>query len=259
MKQKLLMLLAVLLTGGMLVACGPGDDVDEIGGGGIVDEPIGAEDDAAFEDDAIGGDVAVGDDVEVTEADPAPDVDSAADVDVAQDEEVDVAEGEEIEADPAEVQLDVDEETDVEAEGAQDDAAAQADGEEVAGGAAPAETEAVVVTFSQAAEGVAVENVEGAEAETVAATGEMNPDLTLTTGQRYEFAYDGEGDLVFYNANDEEVLSTAGTETTFAQDSEVAAEVEDGRLAFTVTDELAQEIDRYTVGPEDQGGQVTIN
>lgn len=246
MKQKLLMLLAVLLTGGILVACGPGNDADEIGGGGgVVDQPLGA--DPAVEDDALGGDVAVGDNI-----------DSAAEAEAAA-EEAGVVE------DAAQVELNVDEEAAVDAQGAEDQQAAAseepAEGGEVAGGgAAPAAGETVIVTFSQAAEGVAVENVEGAEnPDQVAATGEPNPDLTLTTGQRYEFAYDGEGDLVFMNANDEELLSSAGTDSAFAQDSEVQAEAQDGRLSFTLTDKLAQEIASYTVGPEGQGGQVNVN
>ena len=263
MKQKLMMLLAVLLTGGMLVACGPGDGTDEVGGGGgVVDEPLGGvEGDAADGGDALGGDVAVGENATALEEDVA-EADAALD-DAAADAE---AEGEEI-------QLDVEEDAAVEVEGAAEEPATEepaaeepaaeepAEGEEVAGGgAAPAAGEPVIITFSQAAEGVAVENIEGAEnAQEIAETGTPNPDLTLTTGQRYEFSYDGEGDLVFYNANDEELLSTAGTETTFTQDSEVQAEMGDGNLSFTLTDQLAQEIDHYTVGPEEQGGQVTVN
>ena len=273
MKQKLMMLFAVLLTGGMLVACGPGDGTgaDEVGGGGgVVDEPLegtegGALDGGALDggDTALNGDVATGDDAALEE--PAAEEGVGAEGDVA-------AEGEEI-------QLDVEEDAEVPVEsadqaaqdepaaGAEEPAAEQpaeeqpAEGEEVAGGgAAPAQGEPVTITFTQAAEGVAVENIQGAEdAQSIAETGQPNPDLTLTTGQRYEFSYDGEGDLVFYNANDEELLSTAGTDSQFAQDSEVQAETGDGQLSFTLTEQLAQEIDRYAVGPDQQGGQVNVN
>jgi hypothetical protein len=246
MKQKLLMLLAVLLTGGMLVACGPGDEFAEDGavdgGGGVVDEPLGGDAEGAdtFGDtgDAVGDDAAADETVELDlEEEETTDADAAVD---------------------GEVEADVETETDVAAEG---DAAAEAEGDEVAGGGAAAPAgQPVVITFTQAAEGVAVENVEGAEdAEAVAATDQPNPDLNLTVGQRYEFAFDGEGDLVFFDANNEPLLTSAGTEGAFAEDADVAAETEDGRVSFTLTEELAQEIDHYAVGPEEQGGIVNVN
>jgi hypothetical protein len=241
MKQKLLALLAVLLTGGMLVACGPGDGTETVeGGGGVVDEPIGG-----FET-----------------ADPFAE-DTADDAGAFGEAETEV-EGETVELEPeegvtAEGEL-ADETT---AEGAEDEAAAEEPvGDEVAGGgaAAPAAGEPIVVTLSQAAEGVAVANVEGAEdPEAVAAMDQDNPDLNLTVGERYEFVYDGEGDLVFLNSNDEPLLSTAGAEGTFATDAEVAAEAQDGRISFTMTDALAQEIDHYAAGPDQQGGAVNAN
>jgi hypothetical protein len=260
MKQKLLMLLAVLLTGGMLVACGPGDEFAEDGavdgGGGVVDEPLGGDAGGAdtFGDtgDAAGGDEAAAD--ETVELDLG---DEAA-------TDADAAAGGEVEAD---VETEAETETDVAAEGdaAEGDAAAEAEGDaegdEVAGGGAAAPAgQPVVITFTQAAEGVAVQNVEGAEdAEAVAATDQPNPDLNLTVGQRYEFTYDGEGDLVFFDADNQPLLTSAGTEGAFAEDADVAAETEEGRVSFTLTEELAQEIDHYAVGPEEQGGTVNVN
>jgi hypothetical protein len=270
MKQKLLMLLAVLLTGGMLVACGPGgdefaDDGAVDGGGGVVEEPLGgdAAEPETFGDAGAcvsacacaGADAGAGGDAGAAE-------DETVELDVEEDAaaDADAAVGEEVEAD---VETEADAEAgaeDAEA-GAEDEAAAEAEGDEVAGGgAAPAAGEPVTVTLTQAAEGVAVANIEGAEdAAAIAATDEPNPDLNLTVGQRYEFVYDGEGDLVFLDANDQPLLTTAGTEGTFAEDVDVAAEAQEGRLSFTLTEELAQEIDHYAAGPEEQGGTVNVN
>lgn len=248
MKQKLLTLLAVLLTGGILVACGPGDETAaDDGGVGIVDEPVGAADDA---------DTFTAETVETDDAD----IDAEADA-------FDDAETEEVAADETEVELNLAEEGDSEgepvAEGEEAEGEPIAEGaegeEEVAGGGAAAPAgETIVVTFSQAAEGVAVENVEGGDAESIAASDESNPELNLTSGQRYEFVYDGEGDLVFYNSDDEALLSTSG-EGSFLDDSEVSAEAEDGRISFTLTEDLAQEIDHYAAGPEEQGGSINAN
>lgn len=249
MKQKLLTLLAVLLTGGILVACGPGDETaQDPAGGGVVDEPLAGEpgeadtfgDPAAadtFDEGAAEEPTAEGETVEMDLEEPVAEEDAPADDAAAADAE----------------------EGDI---GADVTAEADAEGEEVAGGgaAAPAEGEAIVINFSQAAEGVAVDNVQGAEdAEQVANTEETNPALNLTVGERYEFAYDGEGDLVFLNADDQPILSTAGTDSAFAEDSEVAAESQDGRLSFTLTEDLAQELDHYAAGPDEQGGQINAN
>ncbi|MEX2541909.1 MAG: hypothetical protein WD314_08870 [Trueperaceae bacterium] len=259
MKQKLLMLLAVLLTGGMLVACGPGDELADDTGGGIVDEPLGTE-----TTDTLDGDTTTetfGDDA----ADTTADTGETVEMDLGEGEEVaDDAAAEDGVAADAETDADVDVTTEETTEDTADDTTAEAgegeDGDVAGGGAAPAAGEAVVVTFSQAAEGVAVENVQGAEdAESVASTDETNPDLNLTVGQRYEFEYDGEGDLVFFNSDNEALLSSAGIESAFAEDGEVQAEMEDGRVSFTLTEELAQELDHYAVGPEEQGGQVNAN
>lgn len=240
MKQKLLMLLAVLLTGGILVACGPGDEFAEDNGGGVVDEPLGAETTDTFDNDTT----AFGDEVE---PDTAADAGETVEMDLGEDAEV----AEDAAAD-AETDFETDETTAADAEGDE--------GEVAGGGAAPAAGETVVVTLSQAAEGVAVENIEGADdAESIASTDESNPDLNLTVGQRYEFAYDGEGDLVFFNGDNEPLLSSAGTESAFAADADVQAEMEDGRISFTLTEELAQEIDHYAAGPEEQGGQINAN
>lgn len=250
MKRKLLMLLAVLLTGGMLAACGPGDEFADDTGGGVVDEPLGAE-----TTDTVEGDIAA----DTFDDDAA--VDTTADADA--DAEV---EGETVEMDLDDETVATEEDADSEvsaeeaAEGEETTAETAEEGEVAGGGAAPAEGEAIVVTFSQAAEGVAVENVQGADdAESIAATDESNPDLNLTVGQRYEFEYDGEGDLVFFNSDNEALLSSAGTDSAFAQDSDVQAEMQDGKVSFTLTEELAQEIDHYAVGPDEQGGQVNAN
>ncbi|MEX2534337.1 MAG: hypothetical protein WD273_01960 [Trueperaceae bacterium] len=273
MKQKLLMLLAVLLTGGMLVACGPGDGTDETigGGGGVVDEPLGndlgaddtfGDDTAVFEDDTLGDDVAADD--ETVGADPLGDadaVDTTDDAALGEDAGFGDAQDTEVEGETVEMNLGDDAAVEGDDAAVEGEAEVDAEGEEVAGGgAAPAAGETIVVTFSEAAEGIAVENIQGAQdAEAIASTGEANPDLNLTVGQRYDFMYDGDGDLVFYNTDGEELLSTAGTEGAYGQDSEVAVEVEDGRLSFTLTDQLAQEIDRYSAGVDEQGGQVNAN
>jgi hypothetical protein len=261
MKQKLLMLLAVLLTGGMLVACGPGDEVDDAGAG-VVDEPGTATTDT-FGDEAV--------DADPFAEDTATDI--GEDGDIAGGGEADVAEGETVEievgedeaavesaaADDTPADLDVAEEGDAE-EGAAEEETAEVDAdEEVAGGGAAAPAgERVVVSFVDAAEGVAVDNIEGDDAGTIAAANEPNPELNLTSGQRYEFAYDGEGDITFFDAEGQALLSSAG-DGEFFGDADVNAEAEDGRLSFTVTQELAQEIDSYTIGAEDDGGSVIVN
>lgn len=251
MKQKLLMLVAVLLTGGMLVACGPGDEFADDTGGGVVDEPLGTE-----TTDTLDGDTTTtetfGDDTDTT-------ADAGETVEMELGDDADVTE--EAAVDDTDADLDVTtEETTDETADTTAEAGEGEDGEVAGGGAAPAEGEAIVVTFSQAAEGVAVENVQGAEdAESVAATDESNPDLNLTVGQRYEFEYDGEGDLVFFNEDNEALLSSAGTESAFAEDGDVRAETEDGRVSFTLTEALAEELDHYAVGPDEQGGQVNAD
>jgi hypothetical protein len=206
-----------------------------------VDEPLGGDAEGADTfGDPVGDDEAAADEtVELDLGDEA-----ATDADAATDGEVE-----------ADVETEAETETDVAAEGE------AAEGDEVAGGGAAAPAgEPVVITFTQAAEGVAVQNVQGAEdAEAVAATDQPNPDLNLTVGQRYEFTFDGEGDLVFFDAANQPLLTSAGAEGTFAQDADVAAETEEGRVAFTLTEELAQEIDHYAVGPEEQGGTVNVN
>lgn len=257
MKQKLLTLLAVLLTGGILVACGPGDETTADGGGaGIVDEPV-VDQPLGDADDTFTADTAetdTADDVDIN----AETTDAEVGTDATADAEADTFgenETEEVAADDTEVELDLADEGDAEGE-----PVAEGDqGEEVAGGGAAAPAgEAIVITFSQAAEGVAVENVDGGDAESIADTEESNPDLNLSTGQRYEFVYDGEGDLVFYNSDGEALLSTTG-QGAFVDDSEVSAQAEDGRISFTMTEDLAQEIDRYAAGPEEQGGSVNAN
>lgn len=245
MKQKLLYLLAVLLTGGMLVACGPGDETADdgiAGGGGVVEDPLTADGDDAFGADAGETDFA-GDDNDVAVAEEGEDADFAEE-----------AEAETTIEDPfASVEGEEAEETE-EAE------MAEAEGEEVAGGGAAAPAgEPIVITFSQAAEGVAVENVRGGDdSQEIASTDETNPDLNLTTGQRYEFEYDGEGDFVIYNSDNEPVLSSAGTDSAFAQDAEVDVQAENGRLSFTLTEELGQELDHYAVGQGEQGGRINV-
>lgn len=267
MKQKLLYFLAVLLTGGMLVACGPGDETADdgvAGGGGVVEDPLTAEGDDAFGADAGETDFA-GEDNEAEDAEFAEEGDDV-DVAVAEEGEADDAEfAEETEAettieDPfASVEGEETEET-AEGEETEEAEMAEAEGEEVAGGGAAAPAgEPVVITFTQAAEGVAVENVRGGDdSQEIASTDETNPDLNLTTGQRYEFEYDGEGDFVIYNSDNEPILSSAGTDSAFAQDAEVDAQAENGKLSFTLTEELGQELDHYAVGPDEQGGRINV-
>lgn len=261
MKHKLMMLLAVLLTGGMLVACGPGEDeaTDTTGDAGVVDEPLTEEN---------GVDTDLGADMTAEETEPLAEEeaeDPDATVELTPDEEAaeaETAETEDAAADQTPGDADVAQE-ETEQQDAQAQAEEQIDAEgDVAGGgaAAPAEGEAITVTLTQAAEGVSVENVQGAQdAQQVASTEETNPELTLSSGQRYEFSWDGEGDLVFYDSNDQPIFSTAGTDSEFANDEEVNAVMESDQIAFTVTEDLAQQLARYAAGPDEQGASVTVN
>ena len=291
MKQKLMYVLATLLAGGILVACGPGDETADGAGadGGVVEQPLGADPaaDPAAADDAVvdmdldqdanaidAGAPAAADDTELDATaegvDPEEAVADDAIADTAQDAEAaagDAAADAEAAVDDAaaDAEAAVDDAA-TDAEAAVDDAAAdtqaQADtADEVAGGgaAAPAEGETVTVTLAQAGEGVAVEDVQGANVEEVAASDQENPDLNLTTGNRYEFVYNGEGELVFYDSSDQEILSTAGSESEFATNEEVNAMMEQGQLSFTLTEDLAQQIARYSAGTEDSGGAVNVN
>lgn len=82
--------------------------------------------------------------------------------------------------------------------------------------------------------------------EDVAPTGESNPTLTLTIGTRYVFENGGWSfhALAFRDANDDPLLTQDGT-GWFEDDTAVDWVDEGETLAFTLTEELANELDDY--------------
>ena len=80
----------------------------------------------------------------------------------------------------------------------------------------------------------------------VAPTGEENPTMTFQTGTRYEVTNNGWSSHPFaLSASDDEALLSQSTDGSFEGDSDVNWADNETELAFTVTEELASELDYY--------------
>lgn len=119
----------------------------------------------------------------------------------------------------------------------------------VLGGAA-AQDAPPTVTLVMGNEGASawlVTTVEGAEG--VAATGEQNPALTFTVGNRYMFDTSGVDSsfhpLDFRDADGNVLLAQGSSEGSFEGDEAVAWEESAEMVAFTVTEELADALSIY--------------
>lgn len=214
---------STLLLGGVLVACGPGENTETAGtddqiivgeadpnvaGGGEGTE-AGLEGDAGLELDATAG----------TEQDGAA---------VGTDDQANAA----VENDTT---AQTEDPANATAEGTENQTAV---GGTDTGGAGD---QAAVVTLGESL------NVMEAQAPATAAS---ETELELAVGERYEIRTEGQGDLMLENDAGDPLLATGDEEGTFEQDQDVAFEGGENSVTFTLTEELAQELAALSQGEQ---------
>jgi len=104
--------------------------------------------------------------------------------------------------------------------------------------------EAVSLTINNV--GVSAWEVAEDSSGSVAPTGEENATMTFQTGTRYEVTNDGWSSHPFaLRASDDSPLLSQSADGSYEGDSEVNWADNETELAFTVTEELASELDYY--------------
>jgi plastocyanin len=104
--------------------------------------------------------------------------------------------------------------------------------------------EAVSLTINNV--GVSAWEVAEDSSGSVAPTGEENATMTFQTGTRYEVTNDGWSSHPFaLRASDDSPLLSQSADGSYEGDSEVNWADNETELAFTVTEELASELDHY--------------
>lgn len=225
LKRNITLALSALLTGGILIACGPSDDSTATDGtGSTVTETVpGAE----------GG------------------LDNGM-------------------VDTAPAQTEVSPSADLPAENDTTTAAGNDSSGNVAGGGtattpAPSTADtaqgAVTIVLNASDNGIQVADISGTDTpDQIAASEEQNPTLNLTVGQRYTLSLQNAGELALLDASGNVLLASNGSEGTLTDDGGVDFQADGSSLSFTLTQDLADQIDRYATGTDlAQGGQIAVS
>lgn len=104
-----------------------------------------------------------------------------------------------------------------------------------------ANADATEVTLADSEQGPVIANASGAD----------EADLALTVGERYSLKAQ-EGDVLLVADDGSTLLTSADAEGAFASDAGVEAERHEGELTFTLTEELAQQLDGVALSANPQ-------
>lgn len=105
--------------------------------------------------------------------------------------------------------------------------------------------EPVMIVINEDDNALVIEEVAGAD--NVAQVGAQNPEVTLMVGERYEIVFEGEGGVALQGKDDNILLASNEESGSLEANADIDFVESNNSMTFTVTEELAEQLAAYTV------------